>query len=462
MSWTLALSASSRGLAHVDSSGNDDTLEEQRSVADEPSTTQTIVEAQPDITHSSPAHLMISVGASLSAPKARMILEFDNFDVRPFGWREDGLLDPPQDDVRDGGGRSTPDHDDVESIVAKLADTSLDSTTSSLDEDESSEAGDSDEDVESSEDEEEVSYAETSFDSTATYESVLESGEENTTEETPDDDKSSADGEEDHDQLSSPSASINTTTPFDAASHISKDNVTVHPSSFDPTRRAPPSSSPPPTEAPASASYDTVAPQKAHSPPHSRADSHHSVPSASSEPFLRAAERLIYRTLAGPPLPPPTSSSSSSSSASRAPIILTDDDDDDELPLSETSILIRAPRKFKHAAFLPRQTYTKELDGALRDCFHPAPPTPSANGARAPKKGTMWSSKVKTTGLRISCRSQSDPVRNQDEKGRASLSTVEAGHSSVQRDPVDGEDEDEMIWWQWTGKLKGIGDDIFS
>jgi hypothetical protein len=77
-------------------------------------------------------HMMILIGSAISAPKARMIVELDRFEVRRFGWREDHIAqsldeDKSQNDaalslVVDRGGVSEELEDGDERSCEKSAD----------------------------------------------------------------------------------------------------------------------------------------------------------------------------------------------------------------------------------------------------------------------------------------------------------------------------------------------------
>lgn len=92
------------------------------------------------------------------------------------------------------------------------------------------------------------------------------------------------------------------------------------------------------------------------------------------------------------------------------------------IALSQAHVLLRAPRKFNHPAWLPRQAYSQSFDAQLFAFL---------NGD-APAKGKT----VPTIGVRVSCKP---------------LATAEDAESEAL-------DRAEMIWWQWNEKLVGFGD----
>jgi len=87
--------------------------------------------------------------------------------------------------------------------------------------------------------------------------------------------------------------------------------------------------------------------------------------------------------------------------------------------------------------------YTEVLEDILRDYFDPD---------HGPKAGI---SKVKTEGVRVHC--QGHNSMESEWIGWGPKGRVDSEHM----EEVDENEEDEMIWWQWTGKLKGIGSDLF-
>lgn len=407
--------------------------------------------SQPDSLTPCSSHLkstiyaMILVGASLNAPKARLILELENFDIRPFGWRDD-------DD-----GRSSSHHTSGIEDVDALADTFVNASITS--------GEDGDEDSSDAE----TSFADISLDSAATAETdESEDGESEVSYAHSVDDEdeiSDEHGEDDKAKetrgiefdiaLATPSRKV-TEPPFDVSSQP-QDDVEINPLHPDCDLQPPPASTAPPastieraiTPPPPPPSNSGISPPSTTSP----ADPQPLQPTSSTftsttSPFsLLTAERLIYRTLAAPPSAPHSDA---------------EEDDDTELPLSSTTFLIRAPRRFKHDAFLPRQTHSKELNSALDEYL--SPPI-----AKLPKKkgGGMLSKKVGASGLRVSCRlSDTSAADAMIENAKsASKMVVERNREDREEKVGDGDDDDdddEMIWWEWRGKIKGIGDELFS
>ncbi|KAJ6473217.1 hypothetical protein C8R45DRAFT_835365 [Mycena sanguinolenta] len=105
----------------------------------------------------------------------------------------------------------------------------------------------------------------------------------------------------------------------------------------------------------------------------------------------------------------------------------------DELAPSQTHILLRAPRRFTHPAWIPRQTMSSALDSALLEFREEAGDTsmsPSTTGER--RKARTRATKVE--GVWVTCRNPG--VEFSDEVG----------------------EDHEMIWWSWDGKLVGFAD----
>ncbi|KAF7318181.1 hypothetical protein HMN09_00326300 [Mycena chlorophos] len=98
----------------------------------------------------------------------------------------------------------------------------------------------------------------------------------------------------------------------------------------------------------------------------------------------------------------------------------------DELGTTQTHILIHAPRRFKHPAWIPRPTAGNAMDRAV-DAFL----TQDADSKLKPKRGQ------KVEGVWVKCRR----AVSQHEEQR-----------------VENEEENEMIWWTWDGKLVGLSE----
>ncbi|KAI0092888.1 hypothetical protein BDY19DRAFT_990564 [Irpex rosettiformis] len=140
---------------------------------------------------------------------------------------------------------------------------------------------------------------------------------------------------------------------------------------------------------------------------------------AEEQNILRAADRLLSRTLASA-----CAEEGGGMSCELAP--------------TQTHILLRAPRRFTHPAWTPRQNLTKSLETTLQTFVSDATCDSTADVSAKAKKRTFG---IKTEGVWISCRASSGAKENADGMTGTSL-----------------EEEDEMIWWQWNGKVVGFSD----
>ncbi|KAJ7476945.1 hypothetical protein B0H11DRAFT_2031342 [Mycena galericulata] len=162
-------------------------------------------------------------------------------------------------------------------------------------------------------------------------------------------------------------------------------------------------SSPPPSRSPSPSPCISGVPEPQAAPP---------VPLTQTQQTLRTANRLLSHTLA---------TAEHSMSAELAP--------------SQTHILVRAPRRFVHPAWIPRQTASATLDGVLREFREEArDETLTASDTRSSRKPAR-SKAQKVEGAWVTCRSPG----------------VEFFEEATSED-------DEMIWWSWDGKLVGFAD----
>ncbi|KAH6890102.1 hypothetical protein BKA70DRAFT_1202287 [Coprinopsis sp. MPI-PUGE-AT-0042] len=134
---------------------------------------------------------------------------------------------------------------------------------------------------------------------------------------------------------------------------------------------------------------------------------------AEEQRFLQNADRLLSRTLA---------------SADAEGYGLASD-----MSTTQTHILIRAPRNFWHPAWIPRQNVTSTLDNGLKAFFaeslldSTSSPPPPKNSKKQRTEGVWLTSKH---GMNL----DSSPLTLNDNE------------------------EDDMIWWSWDGKLVGFSD----
>ncbi|KAH9950058.1 hypothetical protein B0H21DRAFT_785725 [Amylocystis lapponica] len=140
---------------------------------------------------------------------------------------------------------------------------------------------------------------------------------------------------------------------------------------------------------------------------------------AEEQSALRAAERLLSRTLASA-----CAEEGGGMSCELAP--------------TQTHVLLRAPRRFAHPAWLPRQNMTRALEGVLQSFMEDA----GATDAPPNEKGHARTRGVRTEGVWVGCAgAKVDEVEQVD------------GSESGEED-----EEDEMIWWIWNGKIAGFSD----
>ncbi|KAH9916820.1 uncharacterized protein B0H18DRAFT_1037342 [Fomitopsis serialis] len=137
---------------------------------------------------------------------------------------------------------------------------------------------------------------------------------------------------------------------------------------------------------------------------------------AEEQQSLRIAERLLSRTLANA-----CAEDGGGMSSELASLILCPSP-------TQTHILLRAPRRFAHPAWIPRQNLTRSLEGTLQ----------SSSMMRTKKKGLARG--AKTEGVWVGC----------------SSSNLAAGMQLGS--DVDEDEADEMIWWVWDGKIVGFSD----
>ncbi|KAG1817655.1 uncharacterized protein BJ212DRAFT_1446648 [Suillus subaureus] len=129
---------------------------------------------------------------------------------------------------------------------------------------------------------------------------------------------------------------------------------------------------------------------------------------------LRTAERLLSRTLA--------SACGENDGQGMA----------SEMAPTQTHIVLRAPRKFMHPAWVPRQALSGAFDALLDQFLEESGERPTRDGIKKKKGG-----KVEGVWIRSRQRLTED-------------SETISSHEIPE--------EDEMIWWTWDGKLVGFAD----
>ncbi|KAH0839384.1 hypothetical protein J3R83DRAFT_82 [Lanmaoa asiatica] len=130
---------------------------------------------------------------------------------------------------------------------------------------------------------------------------------------------------------------------------------------------------------------------------------------------VRAAERLLSRTLAS---------------------ACAEDDGQglaSEMAPTQIHVLLRAPRRFDHPSWIPRQNLCTSLDSYLADFLVESGQRPASCDTTT-KKRTKVS---KVQGLWVKSRGNSAQIEGSEEELA---------------------EEDELIWWSWEGKLVGFAD----
>ncbi|TRM68718.1 hypothetical protein BD626DRAFT_394119 [Schizophyllum amplum] len=127
-----------------------------------------------------------------------------------------------------------------------------------------------------------------------------------------------------------------------------------------------------------------------------------------TQQVLQKADRLLSRALAG----------SDALSTELAP--------------TQTHILMRAPRRFSHPAWLPQQNVTGALENTLSEFLVESGVSPAPTDTKKkPKKGS------KVEGVWVAART---------------------GLTPDYVEPSGGTEDDDMIWYAWDGKLVGFSD----
>ncbi|KAI0784397.1 hypothetical protein C8Q75DRAFT_395331 [Abortiporus biennis] len=112
-----------------------------------------------------------------------------------------------------------------------------------------------------------------------------------------------------------------------------------------------------------------------------------------------------------------------------------------ELAPTQTQIYLRAPRRFQHPAWIPKQNLTKSLETTLRTFLTESASSSSTSSSR--KKGRIGG--VKTEGVWLGCNVET-------------LCDLESTSSNEGNAGEELAEDDEMIWWVWDGKLVGFSD----
>jgi hypothetical protein len=148
---------------------------------------------------------------------------------------------------------------------------------------------------------------------------------------------------------------------------------------------------------------------------------------------LNAAERLLSRTLANACAEEDNGLGSEMGMCHTFPFL--SHSYKDAVAPTQTYILVRAPRRFSHPSWIPRQNLTVGLDAIYTDFLE-------RSGISAKSvDNTKFKSKrsgIKTEGIRVVGKNVSG---ENDLNSRGAVN-----------------EEDDMIWWSWDGKIVGFAD----
>ncbi|KAJ3857243.1 hypothetical protein EV368DRAFT_71078 [Lentinula lateritia] len=113
-----------------------------------------------------------------------------------------------------------------------------------------------------------------------------------------------------------------------------------------------------------------------------------------------------------------------------------------ELVPTQTHVLLRAPRRFCHPAWIPRSNFTNSMEHTLNDFLEETRLFVDASLENKPKSKRMQKQKIE--GVWVAGRT-------------LSLNTPSVLLSGEQENVgPDQDEEDEMIWWSWDGKIVGF------
>ncbi|CAA7269163.1 unnamed protein product [Cyclocybe aegerita] len=163
------------------------------------------------------------------------------------------------------------------------------------------------------------------------------------------------------------------------------------------------------------------------------------VSHAEQQRFLQNADRLLSRILA-------TADAGGNGITS-------------EMTPTQTHVLIRAPRRFEHPAWIPRQNIAASLDAALSDFLlgtgieDPDLELPSAGVPKQNKRNSkvegVWI--APRTGIRRRSLRHANPTSIEHNDAHPALDMKTQDSEKV-------DEGDEMIWWSWDGRFVGFAD----
>ncbi|KAF9224629.1 hypothetical protein BS17DRAFT_766608 [Gyrodon lividus] len=228
------------------------------------------------------------------------------------------------------------------------------------------------------------------------------------------DEELEAETEDEDSDSTSESGSDTDSEDDESGSEKASDEEDVSESSSERSGTESPVLSPPPSRSPSPVlsfgSSPSTSPLRA--PPLSQSPLHQIEDSDTS---LRAAERLLARTLAS---------------------ACAEDDGQgmaSEMAPTQMHVLLRAPRRFAHPSWTPRQNLRTSLDGYLADFLEESGETRSSGDVFSKKQKKI----IKVEGVWIKSHGNGTEPNDAEE---------------------DLAEEDELIWWSWDGKLIGFAD----
>ncbi|KAJ7165905.1 hypothetical protein C8R46DRAFT_997018 [Mycena filopes] len=136
-----------------------------------------------------------------------------------------------------------------------------------------------------------------------------------------------------------------------------------------------------------------------------------------------------------------------------------------ELAPSQTHILLRAPRRFAHPAWIPRQAASPALEGVLHQFRAQAGDVPSTiTSQTVPTKPRRTAKGLDVEGAWVTCRRggvEFPDAHSRDElggDGGAEKENETKKGVEEEKEAKEVEEADEMIWWSWDGKIVGFAD----
>ncbi|KAF8522431.1 hypothetical protein BU17DRAFT_64361 [Hysterangium stoloniferum] len=114
----------------------------------------------------------------------------------------------------------------------------------------------------------------------------------------------------------------------------------------------------------------------------------------------------------------------------------------DEIPITQAHILIKAPRRFSHPTWIPRQNLSDMFDRQV-EAFLKSEGQLGNESVPSTRRGAGFGSGVRTIGLRVKCQSKVN---------------VELSGNDGEGERSDEEGLDDAIWWSWDGKLVGFSE----